>query len=435
MSITNNRAVTEPGRRRPTPLVARGAATSVDTNAGLWPKAVPELSVTSPPAGPIGYVLGRFPGPSQAFVRDEICELGRCGVEVHVFVVEPARDAVDERGLAGAASTSRFPSSAFLGDLRTVDAERRTRHMQAAWIAREVVTRRIEHLHATELAMAGVAREVRRSTGVRYSFAVTGSDIYHDGRDPRTLRDQMPEAEFVIVPSEVSRQQLLAVTGAGANRNVHRIYRGVDLERFRFGADPFRESNSVLAVCPLSDESGVADLIQAVAVLRDRRSEGIRATIVGEGELEQDVRAQIASLGLDDCVTLLGRYEDGSDLLPLMRSHAVMALPYTALPGGGRDGVPPVLLEAMAVGLPVVSTGVVGVSEVLEDGWTGRLVSPHDPKWLAGAVETLLDNVRLRVRMAKDARAQVECYFGLSRNVSRLARLFATTAAERNIAR
>ena len=125
---------------------------------------------------------------------------------------------------------------------------------------------------------------------------------------------------------------------------------------------------------------------------------------------------------------------ENSRLLSLMRSHAVMALPYTVLPGGGRDGVPPVVLEAMAVGLPVVSTSVVGVSEVLEDGWTGRLVSPNDPKWLAGAVETLLDNVRLRVRMATDARAQVESYFGLSRNVARLARLFASAPAERHIA-
>lgn len=434
MNITHKRAVVERGHRRPTPLVARGTATSVATNVAIWPKAVPEPALTSRPAGPIGYVLGRFPGPSQAFVRDEILELGRSGVEVHVFVLEPGGDTFEGRGFAGAASTSRFPSSAFLGDLRSVDAERRTLHVQALWISREVVTRRIDHLHATEFAVAGVAREVKRMTGVRYSFAVAGSEIYHDGRDPRILRDQMPEAEFVIVPSEVSRQQLLAVTGAGANRNVHRIYRGVDLERFRFGADPFRDSNSVLAVCPLSEGSGVLDLIDAIAILRDRRSEGIRATIVGEGELEQDMRAQIALLGLDNCVTLLGSNDDGSELLPLMRSHAVMALPYTVLPGGGRDGVPAVLLEAMAVGLPVVSTGVAGISEVLEDGWTGRLVSPHDPKWLAGAVETLLDNVRLRVRIAKDARAQVECYFGLSRNVSRLARLFATAAAERNIA-
>jgi colanic acid/amylovoran biosynthesis glycosyltransferase len=380
-------------------------------------------------------LLGRFPGPSQAFVRDEIRELGRSGVVVHVFVLEPGGDVVEERCLAGAASTTRFPSSTFLGDLRAVDAERRTRHVQASWVGREVVSRRIGHLHAAELGMVGVAREVKRTTGVKYSFAVAGSEIYHDGRDPRTLRDEMPDAEFVVVPSEVSRQQLLTVTGAGTNRNVHRIYHGVDLERFRFGGDPFRDSSSVLAVCPLVEGSGVADLIEAIAILRNRRSEGIRATIVGEGELEQDVRAQIAALGLGDCVTLLGSDHDGAELLPLMRSHAVMALPYTVLPGGGRDGVPSVLLEAMAVGLPVVSTGVVGISEVLEDGWTGRLVSPHDPKWLAGAVETLLDNVRLRVRIAKDARARVECYFGLSRNVSRLARLFATAAAERNIAR
>jgi colanic acid/amylovoran biosynthesis glycosyltransferase len=435
MSIADRHVGLERGRRRPATVADRGASSAALSNIALWPKPVPQPAPAGRPDGPIGYVLDRLPTTSHHFVRDEILELGRYGVRVHVFVLEPGGDARQDAWSDSAApSMSRIPANAFIGEARTASPASRALRAQAGWIAREVGARGIDHIHATQLATTDVVREVRRLTGTRYSFAVAGSEVYHDGRDPRTLRHKMTEAEFVVVPSEVSRQQLLAVSGPGANRNIHRIYRGVDLGTFRYGADPFHDSGAVLAVCPLVEDSGLADLIEALAVLRDRRPEGIRATIVGEGELEGDLRARIAALGLGNCVTMIGGEVDRSRLLSLMRSHAVMALPYRVLPGGGRDGVPPVVLEAMAVGLPVISTSVAGVSEVLEDGWTGRLVSPHDPKWLAGAVETLLDNVRLRVRMATDARAQVESYFGLSRNVARLARLFASAPAERHIA-
>jgi glycosyltransferase involved in cell wall biosynthesis len=142
--------------------------------------------------------------------------------------------------------------------------------------------------------------------------------------------------------------------------------------------------------------------------------------------MEQAVRAKIDSLGLGDRITLL-RPAARSRVLSLMRKHAVMALPYDANPEGD-DGVPRVLLEAMAVGLPVVATPVGGISDVIEDGWTGRLVSPHDPHWLAGALETMLDNHQVRVRIAKRARQAVERRFALSQNVTVLARLFANAA-------
>ena len=434
MSTAERYPVIERGRRRTAAQVDRGGASATLSNIALWPKAVPQRAVAGRPVGPIGYVLDHVPTPSQRFVRDEILELGRYGVRVHVFVLDPAGDSAEESWIEVAApSMSRIPPSAYFCEAGADRSPARAVRAQAAWIAREVTARGIEHLHAAQFATADVVREVKRLTGVRYSFAVAGSEIHDDARNPRTIRDRITEAEFVVVPSEVSRQELLAVTGPAANPNIHRIYRGVDLGMFRYGSDPFRDSSAVLMVCPLVEGSGVADLIDALAILRDRRPEGIRATIVGDGELEGDLRARIAALGLSDCVTML-RGSDSTRVLSLMRTHAVMALPYTALPGGGRDGVPSVVLEAMAVGLPVVSTSVAGVSEVLEDGWTGRLVSPHDPKWLAGAVETLLDNVRLRVRMAADARAQVESYFGLSRNVARLARLFASAPADRHIA-
>jgi glycosyltransferase involved in cell wall biosynthesis len=118
-----------------------------------------------------------------------------------------------------------------------------------------------------------------------------------------------------------------------------------------------------------------------------------------------------------------------------MRTHAVMALPYRFAPDDDTDALPAELLEAMAVGLPVISTPVRGISEVIKDGRSGRLITPQDPQWLAGALETMLDNHGVRLGMAKEARDRVENRFSLSRNISQLTRLLAgATVGKKKIA-
>jgi len=208
-----------------------------------------------------------------------------------------------------------------------------------------------------------------------------------------------------------------------------RAQRAISLAPLQFHLEDGRDPNSVLAVAPLVERSGLTDLLEAMRIFSTRRPDGVRLTIVGEGELEPALRATIASLDWRDRVAVLGRVTR-SRLLSLMRVHALMALPYRSASPGDDDGVPAVLLEAMAVGLPVIATAVMGFPRVLEDGWTGRLISPNDPVWLAGALETMLERSHVRVRMAKAAREKIEREFGLSRKVWHLARVFADAAAE-----
>jgi colanic acid/amylovoran biosynthesis glycosyltransferase len=344
--------------------------------------------------GPVGYLLDRGAARLKP-ILDDILELDRCGLDVHVFFMN--------RTLPG----------------------------HARWVAREVTARGICHLHA-HLATADVARHVKRLTHVGYSFTVFGSSLEDAARHPAALRDYVRNADFVITPSNTTRERLLAITGPSLASHVHRIYRGVDTKMIPFFAEGGRDADSVLAVGPLVQASGFEDLIDAIGILRDRRPAPVRLTIVGAGASVQKLKARIVSRRLDDRVALLGGDVE-SDVRPLsraMRTHTLMALPYRRLPSSYEGGVPAELLEAMAMGLPVVSTSVDTISEVVDDGWTGRLIAPREPHWLAGALETLLDNIRLRVRMATHARQEIERSFDSYRNASELARLLSRAAAE-----
>jgi glycosyltransferase involved in cell wall biosynthesis len=427
------------------------------------PAAVPDRVVPAVrPDAAIGYLLDGFPEPGACEIIEEIAELNRCGVQVHVFVVEPDGVSVDDpwlglrrnartdyapaassfltppvaagRGTQGQRlqfSSTRSPAGATVIGFGTKPAPASPVEMHARWIAGQAAARGIGHLHA-QMGTAEVARAIKRLTGTSFSFTAAGGDLGAASADDPVLREQIREAEFVVAPSDVSRKKLVSAVGAHLARHIHRIYHGLDLDRLRFHGEEGRDPNAVLCVAPLAEGSGVADLIEAAALLRERRPAGVRLTIIGKGPLESTLRERITVLGLDGSINLLPP-ATRTRLTALMRVHAVMAMPYGQFPGLPGNGAPPVLLEAMAVGLPVVSTIVVGVAEILEDGWTGRLVPPHSPAGLAGALETMLDNIQVRSRMAKAARAKIERHFAMSRNVSYLAGLFANATADSNI--
>ena len=183
------------------------------------------------------------------------------------------------------------------------------------------------------------------------------------------------------------------------------MYNGLDLETLRFRPSSLKPP-SIVAVGRLVEKKGFADLIDAVSVLA-ARDVVVPTRIAGGGRLEPALREQVEISALGGMVEMLGPRTQ-CEIITLIHSATVVVAPCVTAADGDRDGLPTVLLEAMAMGTPVIATAVTGIPEAVVDGETGLIVPERDPYALADAVERLLGDPALRTRLAVAARAMVE---------------------------
>ena len=409
---------------------------------------------SSPPRGPdamrrLGYVLKRFPRISETFVAAEIIELERQGERVTVFaigrpdepfsheflnqmtatiiylpyrpirqplrtlraLVEVLRD--NPRGWLGAAKASLWPPR--LVGLRHL--------LQASVLHVEMRRAGITHAHAHFASSAArLANLSWRMGGPTYSVTAHAKDIYHRDVRPDHLRDKLAAASFVATVSEANRQYLAGVLGNDGRLNV--VHNAVDLRRFRPAIGTGRDRQLVLAVGRLVEKKGLDDLVAACSLLA-RSGIALRLEIVGEGPERARLDEAAARSGTN--VIFHGALPN-ERILALYERAAVFALPCVVAGNGDRDGLPTSVLEAMARGLPVVTTAVNGLRELVLDGRTGLVVPEHDPPALAAAIERVLTQPDLAARVARGARLYVEQDYSLERTVAALRDLFPVAA-------
>lgn len=394
----------------------------------------------------VGYVLKRYPRLSETFVVNEILAHEAAGLEVRIFSLRPPSDTHFQDAIGrvrapvhylpsdGIKAAELWAAEVDVGaadpdlwsTLREAAGEDAGDVYQALLLAREVRVGRITHLHAHfATAAAAVARLAAKFSGIPYTFTAHAKDIYHQAVSSDALRRKLTDAAATVTVSEYNRDYLRATFGAAAR--VERIYNGLDLREFPFRSPEVRPAR-IVAVGRLVEKKGFADLITAAAMLAGRRN-AVQYQIIGGGPLEVELRAQIERLGLRARVELLGPCPRSAVIAHVQRAAAVAA-PSVIAQDGDRDGLPTVLLEAMALGTPCVATDITGIPEVVRNGSTGLLISPHDPAALAGAVERLIDDGALRVQLAREARRLIEAEFDSARTAARLRAVFA--AAERS---
>ena len=400
----------------------------------------------------IAYFLKRFPRLSETFILHEVLELERQGVTLRLYsTMDPGERVVHadvrrvrapvrylpsglrawrEVPMAHLAIVRRHPRGylvAIAYVLRRRLSPTSVKHfLRAGWLACELDAAGVSHLHAHFANdPASVARVVSLMVGLPYSFTAHAKDIYTSV--PVSLSKKMDAARFVITCTDFNARYLAGLVSPPTAQRIHRIYHGIDLNKFAPQAGDSRANGTstrtptILAVGRLVEKKGFPYLIEAMGHLRER-GYAARMRIVGDGEMREPLTRQVAAAGLEECVALLESRPQEA-LLELYRGATLFALPCIVTDNGDRDGIPNVLVEAMRLGVPVVSTQVSGIPELIKNEQTGLLVPPRDASALADALARLLDDPCLRDRLADAAARHVLHEFDLARNAGRLREL------------
>ncbi len=397
--------------------------------------------MSSPEPLHIGYVVKRYPRYSETFIVNEILAHEAAGWKIDIFSLRQPVDHHFQDKIAQVRApvnyllTQGVKVPAFWSTLQAAAKELPGlcdalpqvldapgfEVYQALMLARQVRSSGIDHLHAHFATQStAVARLAARFAGVPYTFTAHAKDIFHKDVQPDDLRRKLQDAAAVVTVSEFNVKFLSEHYGPDA-ANVRRIYNGLDLAAFPY-EPPQDRLPQVIAVGRLVEKKGFSVLVDACAILAGRQCP-FSCKIVGTGDLEADLRTQIERLQLQETVELLGPRPQ-ADVIRLVQEASVMAAPCVVGEDGNRDGLPTVLLEAMALGTPCVSTDVTGIPEVIRDGETGRVVPQHNAEALADAIEQLLADDPLRVQLATRARELVEQEFDVHRNAARIREVF-----------
>ncbi len=389
----------------------------------------------TPQSPTIGYLVSTWPRLSATFILNEVIAVERSGVSVRIFSVkdpdgEPVHPAVAQvAARVSYLSLPRHRKAAVHANLRVLCrhpgrycrtllyALRFRRRailrsfFQAGYLTWDLSREPVAHLHAHFAhAPALTAMLTHRMTGIPYTFTAHARDMYVE-TPSELLRAQAERAQAVITCTEYNRQHLARQIGPAANGKLHCVYHGLDLSQFTFPWPrvPAPEPPIILSVARLVEKKGLRDLI----VIESE----------GDGPLRQALEAQVKELGLSDRVQLLGTQTHDWVRRGYERAR-VFVLPCVIMADGDRDGIPNVLLEAMASGVPVVSTAVSGIPELIESEGDGLLVPPSTPPLLADALERLLSEPELGERLARTARAKIEARFAREQSAAQLLALF-----------
>lgn len=427
----------------------------------------------------LAYIIGTFPTLTETFILGEIQALQAVGVEVELFSLRrPPPSPAQADGAELVERTCYGPSARepelWAANTRALRrAPRRYLGALAALLARTALNpvhcakslglfpvavafaermreRGVTHVHGHWANYpATAAYVVSRLLGIPYSFT---AHAYDATLIRSMMREKIRRAAFVMTCTAWNKRLLGRLVPSAAAKTLLN-YHGAILDRFApDGAPrPARPEKFTIVSCgSLYPRKGFPYLLEACRLLRDR-GWAFDCVIVGEGPMRAELQRFIDRHRLGDCVHLVGarpqreviaHYRE-ADLFalacitdhlgwqeiftdPVRLLEVGFAIPFRPL----TDGIPNVLVEAMAMEIPVVSTHVAGIPELVEDGWTGCLVPEKDPQALASAIERLLRDPEKRRELAARGRARVHERFDRHQNIQQLVEIFASRGGQ-----
>jgi glycosyltransferase involved in cell wall biosynthesis len=386
------------------------------------------------------YLFERFPSFGQTFCYREVAELDHQDITPPIFSIrnptdEPPQDwdtrvvervhyLPNEKELLEEVRHAAKKGEIGADIVAALDEwGRRTdflRLYQAVHVGLRLQKMGINHLHAHFAGMAArTAFWINKFFSITFSFTAHANDIF----SPRQFEiglDKLVDSSRAIVTETDYAARFLCEQFPHRSNRVHRIYNGLDLTEFgraNFSSTP----PLMIAVGRLIPKKGFSDLTRTCALLAER-GKSFRCEIIGEGPLGEELRRQIDDMHLQNNVELTGA-KPQTQLRGRLAAANVFVLPSVMDPDGGMDNLPTVIMEAMATGLPVVSTNIGGIPEMIIDNETGFLVQPGDTAAMADAIETVINDSSLAARLGQSGYERTGALFSIEKNVRELCAL------------
>lgn len=394
----------------------------------------------------VGYVLKKYPRLSETFILNEILGLEEVGLDVSVvslrlpdegrFHSDVARVRADVRYLPEAGSAATLDCFAILKDLgpgaldalapvlafldHLPESRRTSLLLQSLHLARSVHEQALDHLHAHFMTIAAHAAYLAHLfTGVPFTVTAHAKDIYRTDVDRSAFTEVASAAKAIVTVCD-SNKRFIEANLLDRPAPVVRIYNGLTLEHL-CGHPQERQKNLILGVGRLVEKKGFDVLLRACEQLKLGHVD-FECVIVGDGDQRAELERLRCELNLQDSVHFTGA-QPRDEVVRLMQKARVLASPCVTGSDGNRDALPTVLIEALALGLPVVATPVGGILEIVSDGVDGLIVDERDVTSLRSSIEMLLADDALWAGMSASGRNKAADRFDRSTTLPKLVAL------------
>ncbi|WP_022666058.1 glycosyltransferase family 4 protein [Desulfospira joergensenii] len=402
----------------------------------------------------LGMILKGYPRISETFISNEILLLESLGFKVHIISMRHPRESFSHASIKKIRARVDYLPSTIMENLiplvyhnlilavkepklyfkaakKAVTRWLRTRKsatlkhlLQAGFLVNKVLPgKNIVHFQAHFAhSPTSVALFSSLLSGIPFSFFGHAKDIYTS--DTRQLREKIAMAKFVVTCTRYNRKYLSKLAGE-AQTPVFCVYHGINLDYFspKNGSRPCSPPYKLLTVARMTEKKGLDTLYQALAILKEKGLK-FRHYLIGDGDDQEKIKTWIKTLGLEDVTELCGTLAH-EDVIQHYENSDLFVLGCKIAKNGDRDGIPNVMAESMAMGLPVVATDVSGIPEFLEDRVSGIMVPQKDAPALARGIRTALTDEKLRQQVSAEARKRISRDFDNRVLIRDLARIYA----------
>ena len=396
----------------------------------------------------IAYVTAQTPfGPGEAFILEEMLAVTELGVNLLIIPRNPSKEVFHKEGEKLLGNTVWLPlldKRIFFNFLKaliskphvwsiigTIFHRSRTWKIavknlailpKAVFVADSLRNEGVEHIHAhwgsTTATMAWIISEL---TGIPWSITLHRWDI----KENNMLEEKIRSAKFVRCISENGRDELFNTIGRKYENRVKVIHMGVRIPDNRLEPKTHRDVLRIVTPANLLEVKGHKFLVEACSILIERGVDGFQCVFYGEGPLKGILADIVRDGNLAEHIKLPGVIPH-NELIEMYENHEIdiVVLPSITTVNGEHEGIPVALMEAMAAGVPVISTTTGGIPELLDSG-AGILVPPEDSEALADAIQLLMEDSEMRSKVGAKGREKVEREFAISCVAKKLVSLFA----------